>query len=99
MCQNSMSTHQRTRIFLEVIRRYILELIWLSNENIANEVIQDSSSTSDQSLPRSKVSAINIYIYVSGQVVYSELILQKNLQYTDQQEIIIPVSFNMPWNS
>lgn len=74
-CQNSMSTHQTTRIFLEAIRRYILELIWLSNENIANEVIQDRSSTSDQSLSRSKVSVINIYIYISGQIVYSHLIL------------------------
>lgn len=62
--------------FLEAIRRYILELIWLSNENIANEVIQDSSSTSDHSLSRSKVSVtvINIYIYISRQVVYSQLV-------------------------
>lgn len=61
--------------FLEAIRRYILELIWLSNENIANEVIQDSSSTSDHSLSRSKVSLINIYMYVSWQIVYSQLML------------------------
>lgn len=79
MCQNSMSTYQRTRNFLEAIRRYILELITLSNENITNEVIQDSSSTSDQSFSRSRVSFINIYIHGSGQIVYSQLIFKKKI--------------------
>lgn len=75
MSKQCVNSSEDQDFFLEAIRRYILELIWLSNENIANEVIQDSSSTSDHSSSRSQVSVINIYIYISRQIVCSHLML------------------------